>query len=83
MNTKTALIILGVAVLIIAIVAIARPKSKMDTDEPQIDPVTGEVILGTGGPDGDGADAIPGESANGENAPANPAFPKTGFKPVK
>ncbi len=83
MNTKTALIILGAAVLIIAIIAIARPKSDSTGDEPKIDPVTGEVILGTGGPeDGTGEGAVPADPKD-PNAPANPTFPKTGFKPVK
>ncbi len=83
MNTKTALIILGVAVAIIAIIAIVKPKKDDTSTEPQIDPVTGEPILGTGGPDGDVDLGIPGETTTDPVAPANPNFPKTGFKPVK
>ncbi len=81
MNTKTALIILGVAVAIIAIIAITRPKNNEMETEPQIDPVTGEVILGTGGPDE--TPAAPGEAPATPAAPVNPDFPKTGFKPAK
>ncbi|MDQ5954102.1 MAG: hypothetical protein QG583_29 [Patescibacteria group bacterium] len=81
MNTKTALIILGVAVAIIAIIAIAKPKKSDPSTEPQIDPVTGEVILGTGGPD-EGI-TIPGDETTNPEAPVNPDFPKTGFKPTK
>ena len=82
MNTKTSWIILGALVAIIVIIAIATPKKDMDQNtEPQVDPVTGEVILGTGGPDETPAQTI----APGENpaAPVNPDFPKTGFKPAK
>lgn len=86
MNTKTSLIILGVAVAIIAIIAIATPKKDVDQNtEPQVDPVTGEVILGTGGPeDVDPVDAeiAPGESPVSPEAPVNPEFPRTGFKPA-
>ncbi|MEZ4103279.1 MAG: hypothetical protein R3B55_01820 [Candidatus Paceibacterota bacterium] len=84
MNTKTALIILGVAVVVIAIIAIAKPKKDNTSTEPQIDPVTGEVILGTGGPDGETDLGLDGEANPADpNAPANPNFPKTGFKPAK
>jgi hypothetical protein len=80
MNTKTSWIILGALVAIIVIIAIATPKKDMDQNtEPQVDPVTGEVILGTGGPDENPAIA-PGENPV---APVNPDFPKTGFKPTK
>jgi hypothetical protein len=83
MNTKTALIILGVAVAIIAIIAIVSPKKDKEMEtEPQIDPETGEVILGTGGPDD--VTVVEGETpAVTPVAPANPDFPRTGFKPVK
>lgn len=85
MNTKTSLIILVVAVVIIAIIAIASPKKDVDQDtEPQIDPLTGEVILGTGGPDD--VDTTVETDADAEvdtpETPVNPDFPKTGFKPV-
>ncbi len=84
MNTKTALIILGVAVAIIAVIAIAKPKKDNTTTEPQIDPVTGEVILGTGGPDGEVDLGLSGETTPTDpETPVNPTFPKTGFKPVK
>ncbi len=79
MNTKTSLIILGVAVAIIAIIAIVQSKKSDPMTEPQIDPVTGEPILGTGGADPDPAVVTPANP----NAPVNPNFPKTGFKPVK
>lgn len=81
MNTKTSLIILGVVVAIIAIIAITQSKKGDSVTEPKIDPVTGEPILGTGGPDAttDQGAVVPTDP----NAPKNPTFPKTGFKPVK
>jgi len=81
MNTKTSLIILGVAVAIIAIIAIVQSKKSDPMTEPQIDPVTGEPILGTGGADPETDPAV--VTPTNPNAPANPNFPKTGFKPVK
>lgn len=82
MNTKTSLIILGVVVAIIAIIAITQSKKGDPVTEPQIDPVTGEPILGTGGADPEAVDPSVVTPTN-PNTPANPNFPKTGFKPVK
>ena len=76
MNTKNILMALGAVSVIILIVLATKSKKDDAMTEPQIDPVTGEVILGTGGPDDETIDPMTGE-------PKDPSMTNAGCAPIE